>query len=95
MRKSLVSVSNVSRGDTFLLRSTENLGGRGNPFSPIDVKAFHTTNFRSRSAMHGAEFHGNTRREGATRIRSIGQFYGNIQEHYCMELYKDCLGDFV
>ena len=53
-----------SRGHHIFIRSTKNSGGRGNPFSPIDVNTFCTTNFRSRSAMRGAEFHGNTRRDG-------------------------------
>ena len=62
----------VCRGDNILLRFPENKGGPGNPSAPIDVNAFHTTNIRSSSAMRGAEFHGNTRRDSTTRIRSIG-----------------------
>ena len=54
----------VGRGGYFLLRCTKNVGGRGNPFSAIGANAFRTTNSQSRSAMRGAEFHGNTRREG-------------------------------
>ena len=53
-----------SRGYHFFLRSTEyqvpsteNAGGRGNPFSAIGANAFRTT-------MRGAEFHSNTRRDG-------------------------------
>ena len=38
-------------------------GGRGNPFSAIGANAFRTTNSQSQSAMRGAEFHGNTRRD--------------------------------
>ena len=60
-----------SRVHHIFIRSTENSGGRGNPFSPIDVNTFRTTNFRSQSAMRGAEFHGNSPRDGPTRIRSI------------------------
>ena len=47
------------RGDDILLRFTENTGGPRNPSAPIDVNALHTTNFRSRFAMRGAEIHGN------------------------------------
>ena len=47
-----------------MLRCTKNVGGRGNPFSAIGANAFRTTNSQSRSAMRGAEFHGNTRRDG-------------------------------
>ena len=47
-----------------LLRIPENKGGPGNPSVPIDVNAFRTTNFRCCSAMRGAEFHGNTGRDG-------------------------------
>ena len=59
------------RGDAFWLRIPDDKGGPGNPSAPIDVNAFRTTNFRSRSAMRGAEFHGNTRRDSTTRIPSI------------------------
>ena len=38
-----------------MLRSTEKSGGRGNPFSAVGANAFHTSNFRSRSAMRGAK----------------------------------------
>ena len=54
------------------------MGGPGNPSAPIDVNAFRTINFRSRSAMRDAEIHGNTRRDSTTRILSIdtdGQIY--------------------
>ena len=44
-----------------MIRSTTNKGGPGNNSAPIDINAVHTTNFRSTSAMRGAEFHGNTR----------------------------------
>ena len=66
-----------SRGYIFLLRSTENAGGRGNPFSAIGANTFRTTNSRSRSAMRGAEFHGNTRREGQP---SYPVYTGGTQE---------------
>ena len=59
------------RGDDFWLRIPDDKGGPGNPSAPIDVNAFRTTNFRSRSAVRGAEFHGNTRRDSTTRIPSI------------------------
>ena len=39
-------------------------GAGGTPFSAIGANAFRTTNCRSRSAMRGDEFHGNTRRDG-------------------------------
>ena len=55
-----------SRGSHFWLRSTENAGGWGNPFFAIGFNAKSATNFRSSSAMRGAEFHGNTRRDGPT-----------------------------
>ena len=61
----------VSRGETFLVRFTENTGGLGNSSASIDVNAFHTTNFRSQSAMRGAENHGNTHCDGPTRIHNI------------------------
>ena len=61
----------VCRGDNILIRFPENTGGPGNPSAPIQVNAFRTTNFRSSSAMRGAEFHGNTRRDSTTRILSI------------------------
>ena len=44
---------------------------RETPLFAIDVNAFRTTNFRSRSAMRGAEFHGNKHCDGPTRIRGI------------------------
>ena len=59
------------RGDFILLRFTENTGGPRNHSPPIEVNAFRTTNFRSRFAMRGAEIHGNTRRDGPTRILGI------------------------
>ena len=62
MSKSCVLVS--KRGENILLRFPENKGGLGNPSAPIHVNAFSTTNFRSQSAMRGAEFHGNTCRDG-------------------------------
>ena len=61
----------VCRGDNILLEFTEKTGGLGNPSATIHANAFRTTNFRSRSAMRGAEIHGNNRRDGATRIPSI------------------------
>ena len=61
----------VSVGNKYLLRIPDDKGGPGNPSAPIDVNAFHTTNFRSRFAMRGAEFHGNSRRDSTTRIPSI------------------------
>ena len=61
----------VGRGDNILLGFTENAGGPRNPSAPIDVNAFRTTNFRSPSAMRGAEIHGNSGRDSTTRIRSI------------------------
>ena len=39
--------------------------------SAIGVNAFRTTNFRSRYAMRGAKFHGNTCRDTTTSILSI------------------------
>ena len=60
-----------SRGYTFLLRSTENTVGWGNPFSAIGVYAKSATNFRSSFAMCGAQFHRNTRHDSQTRILSI------------------------
>ena len=62
----------VCRGNTNMLRFTENKGGPGNSSAPIVVNAFHTTNFRSRFAMRCAENHGNTCRDGPTHIPSIG-----------------------
>ena len=50
---------------------TENSGERGNPFFTISANAFRTTNFRSQFTMRGAEIHGNTCRDGTTRIHSI------------------------
>ena len=47
-----------------MLSSAEITGGRGNPFSAIGANAFRTTNCPSQSAMRGAEFHGNTGRDG-------------------------------
>ena len=61
----------VCRGDNILLRFHENKGGPGNPFAPIHVNTFRTTNIRSSSAMRGAKFHGNTGRDGPNRIPSI------------------------
>ena len=54
-----------------MLRFTGDTGGPGKCCAPIDVNAFRTTNFRSQFAMRGAEIHGNTHRDGATRILSI------------------------
>ena len=59
------------RGVNILLRFTENMGGPRNPFPPIGINAFRTTNFESCSAMRGAKFHGNTRHDSITRILSI------------------------
>ena len=61
----------VSLGNYFFLRLPDDKGRPGNPSAPIDVNAFCTTNFRSRFAMLGAENHGNTRRDGPTRILCI------------------------
>ena len=61
----------VCRSDDFLLRSTENSGGRGNPLFATGANAFRTTNFLSRLAMRGAEFHGNTGHDSTTCILSI------------------------
>ena len=61
----------VSRGDNNVLRFTENKGGPGNSSAPRDVNAFSTTNFQSRFATRGDKNHGNTRRDGRTRIPSI------------------------
>ena len=55
----------------FLLRIPDNKGRGGNPSAAIDVNAFRTTNFRSQSAMRGAEFHGNSRPDSTTHILSI------------------------
>ena len=63
----------------FLLRIPDNKGRPGNPSAPIDVNAFRTTNFRSRSAMHDAEFHGNSRRDSTTRILSIDKKHTYLQ----------------
>ena len=52
---------NVIIGSYFMLRITDHKEGQRNPSAPVD-NAFRPTNFRSRSAMRGAEFHGNTRR---------------------------------
>ena len=43
-----------------------------NPYFAIGANAFCATNFRSRSAMRGAEIHGNMRRDITTCILSIG-----------------------
>ena len=61
----------VCRGDTIMSRFTENTGRPGNPSAPIHVNAFRTTNFRSSSAMRGAEFQRNMHRDSITRILSI------------------------
>ena len=47
------------------------MGGPGNHSAPIDLNAFHTTNFRSQFPMRGAEFHRNTRRGSTTCILSL------------------------
>ena len=62
-----------SRCYHYLLRSTDNAGGQGNPFSAIGVNAKSATNFRSSSAMRGAEIHGNTRHDSPTHICSIAK----------------------
>ena len=54
-----------------MLRNTDHKEGPRNPSAPIGFNAFRTTNFRSSSAMRGAEFHGNSRCDGLTRIPSI------------------------
>ena len=61
----------VSRVDCFLLRIPDHAGGPGNPSAPIGFNGKSATNFQSSSAMRGAEFHGDTRHDGPTRIRSI------------------------
>ena len=61
----------VCRGIYLLLRIPDDRGEPETPTAPIDVNAFHTTNFRSTSAMLGAEFNGNTHCESTTRILSI------------------------
>ena len=66
---------NVKNGNYILLGIPENKGGPGNPSIPIDVNAFRTTNFQSRFALRGAEFHGNNHRDSTTRIPSIGRLY--------------------
>ena len=71
MNKSLFWPQKISFGNNIMLRFPEIKGGPGNPCAPIDVNAFRTTNFRSSLAMCGAKFHGNTRRDGPTRILSI------------------------
>ena len=76
----------VGRGVYFLLRCTKNMGGRGNPFSAIGANAFRTTNSQSRSAMRGAEFHGNSRRDGQPAYRvytaaACGSGCGDPFEH--------------
>ena len=53
-----------SKGVNILIRSTENSGERGNPFSTIGRNAKSVT-------MRSAEIQGNTRRESTTRILSI------------------------
>ena len=78
-----------SRGSHFLLRSTENAGGRGNPFFAIGFNAKSATNFRSSSAMRGAEFHGNTRCDGPTRIRSIYTL-GYMIDHFTSTMCVSC-----
>ena len=62
---------NVSRDYNLLIRSIIHEGGPGNPFAPIGFNGKSATNFRSSSAMRGAEFHGNSGRDGTTRILSI------------------------
>ena len=63
----------VIEGDTFLIRSATSKGGWGNHSAPtIDVNAFRTTNFWSRSAMRSVKFHGNSRCDSTTHILSIG-----------------------
>ena len=67
-----------SRDDNILLRFIGNTGGPRNSSATIDVNALRTTNFRSLSVMRGAEIHGNTRRDGPTRIRSISRWTHRI-----------------
>ena len=62
----------VRIGSYFMLRIPDHKGGPGNPSAPIGFNGKSATNFRSRSAMRGAEFHGNSGRDGTTRILSIG-----------------------
>ena len=50
----------VSIGSYSLLRISDEEGGLGNPSALIGINAFRTTNCWSLSAIHGAEFHGNT-----------------------------------
>ena len=62
---------NVTIDNYLLLRIPDDKGGPGNPYAPIGINAFRTTNFWYRSAMPGAEFHGDTRLDVPTRIPSI------------------------
>ena len=62
----------VCRNDHFLLRIPDDKGGLRNPSAPIGFNEKSATNFRSLSAMRGAEIHGNNRRDGTTRILRLG-----------------------
>ena len=83
----MFSSQKYRRGNYFSIRSTENSGGRGNPFSTIGINAFRTTNFRSSSAMRVAEFHGNTGRDSTTRILSIVASGGGGGGGACQNAY--------
>ena len=80
---------NVRKDDNILLRFTDNTLGPGNPSTPIDVNMFRTTNFWSRSAMRGAEFHGNTRRDSTTRILSIRPYKTYVGTLTVRQLYVE------
>ena len=74
----------ISFRNNIMLRIPADKGGLGNPSAPIDVNMFHTTNFRSSSAMHVAEFHGNSHRDSTTHILSIAEIdIIIINEHTC------------
>ena len=69
---------NVCMGSYLMLRIADQKRGSRNPSAPIGVNAFRTTNIRSQSAMRGADFHGNTCRDGPTRIPSIRTERGSV-----------------
>ena len=69
--KVLYDPQNIITSSYFLRGFPNHQGGPGNPSAPIGFNGKSITNIRSRSAMRGAEFHGNTRRDSTTRILSI------------------------
>ena len=69
--KVLYGPQKITIDNYFLLSIPKEEGGPENPSIPIGVNAFRTTNFRSSSAMRGTKFHGNTYRDGPTRILII------------------------